>query len=84
LIVLKCHQCARELSGAAPTHPVRLWGIFRMPARGLVVEPVGAVSKRCRHCGWINVFDRTGEAALSPSWRDMELKGSFKGGDTAA
>jgi hypothetical protein len=72
---LRCHRCSHSLN-LKVGYVVRLWGIFRLPAKGLVIEPAGAVSRRCRHCGWINIFDRVEERreAVTPSWRDVELK----------
>lgn len=39
--------------------PKRLLALFRRPKDGKILEPddVECASRRCRHCGWINLFE---------------------------
>ncbi len=38
---------------------MRLLGVFRRPKDGEALRPsdIPCASRRCRHCGWINLFE---------------------------
>lgn len=56
LVIQRCRHCGRALPGEWPLARLTLWGMFRIPAKGVVIEPTGAITRRCRPCGFISVF----------------------------
>ena len=63
------------LSGEWPAFPLRLWGMCRLPSTGFIAEPKDAVTRRCRHCGWLNIFDRADTPHMqATNWREIQLK----------
>lgn len=58
VINLRCSGCGHAL-GETLSVPFRLWGIFRVPPNGQYLAPLQSkfVSRRCRDCGFVNVFE---------------------------
>lgn len=55
---LKCASCGHSLK-FREERPVRLLAVFRRPKDGETLLPsdIRCASRRCRHCGWINLFE---------------------------
>ncbi len=54
-------------------HPLAIVALFKASAAGrLVASHDDEVRKRCRHCGWVNVFHP--EKSASRGSREMEFK----------
>lgn len=53
--LLRCHSCSHSVGYSAV--PMRLVALFRASAFGqLRGAHVAEVRRRCRSCGWVNVF----------------------------
>lgn len=53
--LLRCHSCSHALGAALA--PMRLVALFRASAFGqLRGSHTHEIRRRCRSCGWVNVF----------------------------
>ena len=55
---LRCARCGHALKWKE-ARPIRLLAVFRRPRDGEVLRPpdCDSLSRRCRDCGWVNLFE---------------------------
>lgn len=64
---LRCARCGHALK-VEEARPVRLLAVFRCLQDGKVLRPQGeSISRRCRGCGWVNLFEVRMDVAESPA-----------------
>jgi hypothetical protein len=70
---LPCFGCSHKV--AVVSEPMRLAMAFRPSLVPAVAMLAGEFRRRCRSCGWVNVFVPVVDVpVMAESWRAIELK----------